>query len=143
MVLGNCTPRSIQPGVREDQFFAIAEQRFDDAETFVERERIPLNFGKTILEQGKASGVVFKHTLEHFSIEELADAMIVIGFYRMVSGFIQTFKLPNGSQADAVLLKDLKATFNEGLQHNIPLPFNSLSATQLFHSMGKEKQDAK
>lgn len=43
----------------------------------------------------------------------------------------------------AVLLKDLKATFNEGLQHNIALPFNALSATQLFNSMGKEKPDAK
>jgi len=43
----------------------------------------------------------------------------------------------------AVLLKDLKATFNEGLQHNIALPFNALSATQLFNSMGKKKPDAK
>ncbi|WP_026842854.1 carboxymuconolactone decarboxylase family protein [Citrifermentans bremense] len=92
-------------GVREDQFIAIAEQRFDDGKAFAERERVLLHFGKTILEQGKASGVVFKHTLEHFSIEELADAMIVIGFYRMLSGFIQTFKLPNDPQADGNWVK--------------------------------------
>lgn len=92
-------------GVREDQFIAIAEQRFDDGEAFVERERVLLHFGKTILEQGKASGVVFKHTLEHFSIEELADAMIVIGFYRMLSGFIQTFKLAPDPQEDGNWVK--------------------------------------
>ena len=75
-------------GVREDQFIAIAEQRIDDGEVFIECERVLLRFGKFILEQGKAPGVVFKHTLEHFSVEELSDAMIVIGFtkcYRSIS----------------------------------------------------------
>lgn len=43
----------------------------------------------------------------------------------------------------AVLLKDLKATYNEGLKHNVALPFNALSSTQLFNSMGKEKPAAK
>ncbi|HVJ09321.1 MAG TPA: NAD-binding protein [Acidisarcina sp.] len=43
----------------------------------------------------------------------------------------------------SVLLKDLKATYNEGLQHNVALPFNALSSTQLFNSMGKEKPEAK
>jgi hypothetical protein len=43
----------------------------------------------------------------------------------------------------AVLLKDLKATYNEGLQQNVSLPFNALSSTQLFNSMGKEKPEAK
>jgi 3-hydroxyisobutyrate dehydrogenase-like beta-hydroxyacid dehydrogenase len=37
----------------------------------------------------------------------------------------------------SVLLKDLKATHKEGLTHNISLPFNALSSTQLFSSMGK------
>ena len=43
----------------------------------------------------------------------------------------------------AVLLKDLKAAYNEGLKHNVTLPFNALSSTQLFDSMGKEKPEAK
>ena len=43
----------------------------------------------------------------------------------------------------AVLLKDLKATYNEWLHHNVALPFNALSSTQLFNSMGKEKPEAK
>ena len=43
----------------------------------------------------------------------------------------------------AVLLKDLKSAFLEGIKHNVTLPFNSLSATQLFDSMGKEKPEAK
>lgn len=42
----------------------------------------------------------------------------------------------------SVLLKDLKATYNEGLQHNVSLPFNALSSTQLFNSMRKEKPEA-
>ncbi|WP_422935088.1 NAD(P)-dependent oxidoreductase [Sinomonas sp. P47F7] len=40
----------------------------------------------------------------------------------------------------AVLLKDLKAAHLKGLEHNIPMPFNALSSTELFHSMGKEPQ---
>ncbi len=40
----------------------------------------------------------------------------------------------------AVLLKDLKAAHLKGLEHNIPMPFNALSSTQLFHSMAKEPQ---
>ncbi len=39
----------------------------------------------------------------------------------------------------AVLLKDLIAAYNQGIKHNIPLPFNALSSTQLFNSMDKEK----
>lgn len=42
----------------------------------------------------------------------------------------------------AVLLKDLKAGYGEGLKHNIPLPFNALSSIELFNSMQKEKPDA-
>ena len=43
----------------------------------------------------------------------------------------------------AVLLKDLKAAYSEGLKHNVVLPFNTLSSVELFNSMGKEKPDAK
>ena len=92
-------------GVREDQFIAIAEQRIDDREVFSERERVLLRFGKFILEQGKAPGVVFKHTLEHFSVEELSDAMIVIGFYKMLSIYIQTFNLSIDAQEDGNWVK--------------------------------------
>jgi alkylhydroperoxidase family enzyme len=92
-------------GVREDQFIAIAEQRIDDGEAFLERERVLLRFGKIILEQGKVPGVVFKHSLEHFSIEELADAMIVIGYYKMLSIFIQTFNIPLDPQENGNWVK--------------------------------------
>jgi len=92
-------------GVREDQFIAIAENRIDDAKAFKEDERVLLNFGKTILERGKVPGVVFRHALEHFSVQELADVMIVIGYYRMLSGFIQTFDLPSDPQADGNWVK--------------------------------------
>ena len=42
----------------------------------------------------------------------------------------------------AVLLKDLKAAYIQGLNHNVSLPFNALSSTQLFNAMGKEKPEA-
>ena len=43
----------------------------------------------------------------------------------------------------AVLLKDLKAAYGEGLKYNVALPFNALSSIELFNSMGKGKPDAK
>ena len=92
-------------GVRPDQFVAIAEERFDDAETFAPKERVLLHFGKVIHEQGKAPAVVFKHALEHFSIEELSDAMIVIGYYRLLSIYIRTFDVPIDAQADGNWVK--------------------------------------
>lgn len=42
----------------------------------------------------------------------------------------------------AVLQKDLKATYEESIKHNLDMPFNALSSIQLFHSMGKEKPKA-
>jgi alkylhydroperoxidase family enzyme len=92
-------------GVREDQFIAIAENRLDDAKAFKEDERVLLNFGKTLIERGKVPAVVFRHALEHFSVQELADVMIVIGYYRMLSGFIQTFNIPSDPQADGNWVK--------------------------------------
>ncbi len=40
----------------------------------------------------------------------------------------------------AVLLKDLKAAHLKGLEHNVAMPFNALSSTLLFDSMGKKPQ---
>ena len=92
-------------GVRPDQFIAIAEERFDDADASKPNERILLRFGKTIHELGKAPAVVFKHALEHFSIEELSDAMIVIGYYRLLSIYIRTFDVQSDAQADGNWVK--------------------------------------
>lgn len=92
-------------GVREDQFMAIAEERFNDTAAFTESERILLHFAYKMLEKGKVPGVVFKHTLQHFSVEELADAMIVLGYYRMLSGFIQTFNIHADPQTDGNWVK--------------------------------------
>ncbi|MFW3385569.1 UNVERIFIED_CONTAM: NAD(P)-dependent oxidoreductase [Kocuria sp. CPCC 205274] len=40
----------------------------------------------------------------------------------------------------AVLLKDLKAAHLKGLEHHVPMPFNALSSTQLFDSVGRTRQ---
>lgn len=92
-------------GVRHDQFIAIAEERIADTEAFTEDERVLLRFGKSILTKGKAPGVLFKHALRHFSVQELSDAIIVLGYYRMISGFIQTFDLAVDAQQDGNWIK--------------------------------------
>ncbi|SEQ98526.1 carboxymuconolactone decarboxylase family protein [Sphingobium sp. YR768] len=92
-------------GVRQEQYVAIAEGRLDDPEAFGENERVLLRLGKAVLEKGKAPGVLFKHGLRYFSVQELADALIVLGYYRMLSGFIQTFDLSVDPQTDGNWIK--------------------------------------
>jgi alkylhydroperoxidase family enzyme len=92
-------------GVRPDQFVAIAEGRREDPEAFKENERVLLRFGQAILNKGRAPGVLFKHALEHFSLQELSDAVIVIGYYRMLSGYIQTFDIAIDAQEDGNWIK--------------------------------------
>ena len=92
-------------GVRPDQFVAIAEGRREDPEAFKEGERILLRFGQAILDKGKAPGVLFKHALEHFSPQELSDAIIVIGYYRMLSGYTRTFDIAIDAQEDGNWIK--------------------------------------
>ncbi|MHA6130798.1 carboxymuconolactone decarboxylase family protein [Pseudomonas fluorescens group sp. PF-1] len=92
-------------GVRPEQFVAIAEHRLEDMQVFKEDERVLLRFGQAILEQGKAPGVLFKHALKHFSLQELSDAIIVLGYYRMLSGYIQTFNIAIDAQTDGNWIK--------------------------------------
>jgi hypothetical protein len=92
-------------GVRPDQFVAIAEGCLDDPVAFKEDERVLLRFGQAILDKGKAPGVLFKHAQQHFSLQELSDAIIVIGYYRMLSGYIQTFDIEIDAQKDGSWIK--------------------------------------
>lgn len=92
-------------GVRPDQFVAIAEGRLEDTLAFEEDELVLLRFGKAILDNGKAPGVLFKHAQEHFSLQELSDAVIVTGYYRMLSGYIQTFDIEIDAQEDGNWIK--------------------------------------
>jgi hypothetical protein len=92
-------------GVRQDQFIAIAEDRIDDADAFNEDERVLLRFGKAVLDKGKAPGVLFKHALRHFSVQDLSDAIIVLGYYRMISAHIQTFDIAIDAQGDGNWIK--------------------------------------
>ncbi|UZJ57912.1 carboxymuconolactone decarboxylase [Pseudomonas sp. KU26590] len=92
-------------GVRPEQFVAIAEGRLDDTVAFKEDERVLLRFGQAIIDKGKAPGVLFKHAQQHFSLQELSDAVIVIGYYRMVSGYLQTFNIEIDAQQDGSWIK--------------------------------------
>ena len=92
-------------GVRPDQFIAIAEGTLNDTKAFTDRERVLLRFGAAILANGKAPGVLFKHAREHFSLQELSDAILVIGYYRMISAHIQTFNIEIDAQQDGNWVK--------------------------------------
>lgn len=92
-------------GVRQDQFIAIAEGQIDDTDAFKEDERVLLRFGKAVLDKGKAPGVLFKHALRHFSVQDLSDAIIVLGYYRMISAHIQTFDIAVDAQSDGNWIK--------------------------------------
>jgi hypothetical protein len=92
-------------GIRQDQFVAIAEGCLEDTKAFKEDERVLLRFGQALLDKGKVPGVLFKHALEHFSLQELSDAIIVIGYYRMLSGYLQTFDIAIDAQKDGSWIK--------------------------------------
>lgn len=92
-------------GVRKDQFVAIAEGRLSDTQAFKEDERMLLTFGQTLIDKGKVPGVIFKHALEYFSLQELSDAIIVVGYYRMLAGYIQTFNIDIDAQTDGNWIK--------------------------------------
>ncbi|RON80744.1 carboxymuconolactone decarboxylase family protein [Pseudomonas fluorescens] len=92
-------------GVRPDQFVAIGEGCIDDTQAFTEAERLLLRFGKSVIDKGMASGVLFKHAQQHFSLEELSDALIVLGYYRMLSAYIKTFNIPIDAQEDGSWIK--------------------------------------
>lgn len=92
-------------GVRPEQFIAIGQDLLDDPLVFSDDERVLLRFGKDVLEKGKAPGVLFKQAMRHFSIQELSDAVIVVGYYRMVAAHIQTFDIPIDAQTDGNWIK--------------------------------------
>jgi alkylhydroperoxidase family enzyme len=92
-------------GVRQEQILAIGEGRLEDNNVFTESERLLLRFGKSVLATGKAPGVLFKHALEYFTVQDLSDALIVLGYYRMISAYIQTFDLAIDAQTDGNWIK--------------------------------------
>lgn len=92
-------------GVRPEQFIAIAEERFGDSTLFKKEEQILLRFGMQLLNNGQCHGVLLNHALQYFSLQEISDAMIVIGYYRMLSGYIKTFNIPIDPQVDGNWIK--------------------------------------
>lgn len=92
-------------GVRTEQFIAIAEERFDDSILFKKEEQLLLRFGMQLLSHGQAHGALLNHARQYFSLQELSDAMIVIGYYRMLAGYIKTFNIPIDPQTNGNWIK--------------------------------------
>jgi alkylhydroperoxidase family enzyme len=92
-------------GVSEDQIIAISEQRIDDSSLFSEADISLLRFGFAILKKGKASAILMRRALAQFSMEEISDAFVVVGFYMMLSNFVQTLNIPSDPPEDGSWIK--------------------------------------
>lgn len=92
-------------GVSKDQILAIAAGRLDDERLFDPVELVLLRLGQAVLAQGAAGPVLVKQVLAHQSVEQLADAILTVGFYRMLAGFLKTFRIPSDAQGDGSWIK--------------------------------------
>jgi len=93
-------------GINNNQMLAIIEGRINDDETFSEKEQQLLLFGESILKNGKVPKPIFKQTLEYYTLEKLTDAMVVIGYYQMISIIIQTFDISIDQQEHGDWIKN-------------------------------------
>lgn len=82
-------------GVSPNQIMAIAEQRLDDADLFSAADRRLLQLGLATLEKGRVPALLMKQAQQFFSMAEIADAILVAGFYMMLSNFMQTLNIPS------------------------------------------------
>jgi alkylhydroperoxidase family enzyme len=93
-------------GINNNQMLAIIEGRINDDETFSEKEQQLLLFGEFVLKTGKVPKPIFKKTLEYYTLEKLTDAMVVIGYYQMISIIIQTFDISIDQQEHGDWIKN-------------------------------------
>ena len=84
-------------------------------------------------------GEVGTHIIE-FEIINLLQ--VSTGDSWVARNWSEVFQWTADEIALAVLQKDLIATYEESIKHNLEMPFNALASIQLDHSMGKEKPKA-
>ena len=78
-------------GLSEEKIAAIEQGA--DAPVFSELERLILRFTDTVVHQVKAPDELFNSVLEHLNHRQMAELVLTIGFYMMVSRFLENFEV--------------------------------------------------
>ncbi len=80
---------SRQLGMSEDLIKAIHEG--PDAKTFNDMQRLVMRFTDDVVKNTRASDATFDPLKEKLSYKELQELVVTIGYYTMVSCFLETF----------------------------------------------------
>ncbi|GAA5232797.1 carboxymuconolactone decarboxylase family protein [Verticiella sediminum] len=78
-------------GLSEEKIEAIAQGA--DAPVFDELERLILRFTDTVVRDVKAPDALFNAVLERLDHRRMAELVFTIGFYMMVSRFLENFEV--------------------------------------------------
>ena len=79
-------------GLAEDKIAALVE-RDADAAAFDEQERFVLAFTDQLVRHVKASDAMFDEAKRRFPPRQLAELVLTIGYYMMVSRFLENFEV--------------------------------------------------
>jgi 4-carboxymuconolactone decarboxylase len=79
-------------GLAEDKIAAIVE-REGDRSAFDEQERFVLDFTDQLVRHVKAPDAMFEEAARRFPPRQLAELVLTIGFYMMVSRFLENFEV--------------------------------------------------
>lgn len=78
-------------GVSEEKIAALENE--PDSPVFSELERLVLRFTDTVVRDVKAPDELFNRVLEHLNHRQMAELVLTIGFYMMVSRFLENFEV--------------------------------------------------
>ena len=85
-------------GLSEEKIAAIEQGA--EAAVFSDLERLILRFTDTVVHDVKAPDELFNSVLEHLNHRQMAELVLTIGFYMMVSRFLENFEVdiePSGA----------------------------------------------
>nr|MBF0682803.1 carboxymuconolactone decarboxylase family protein [Pseudomonas sp.] len=78
-------------GVSDEKIAALENE--PDSPVFSELERLVLRFTDTVVHDVKAPDDLFNSVLEHLNHRQMAELVLTIGFYMMVSRFLENFEV--------------------------------------------------
>jgi alkylhydroperoxidase family enzyme len=78
-------------GVSEDKIQALVEGR--DSPAFTDLERLVIRFTEEVIRDVKASDATFRAVAAHLGSREVAELVLVIGFYAMTARFLETLEV--------------------------------------------------
>lgn len=78
-------------GVSDEKIAALENEA--DSPVFSDLERLVLRFTDTVVNEVKAPDELFNSVLEHLNHRQMAELVLIIGFYMMVSRFLENFEV--------------------------------------------------